>query len=305
MSTSQPTVLRRLRANLDAVRDRLARAASSAGRSAEEVRLLPVTKSVSPEVAAALVELLAEDGSGPLELAENRLEGLDRKRAAFEREGLEVCWHFIGHLQRNKARRVVRAVDVVHSVDSLRLAETLARVAEEEDRDLSIYLQVNCTGEEAKHGMAPDDLGAAIEVLRGTGRLQLLGLMAMGPLEPRPGYSTEEVFARVLLHGLGIFLRLVAEQIIEGVRLVERPGHLLDDVLPAVPAHRDAADTPHRPAHRPAEERVLRHEGHLHVEEHGEGEQVRKIPVRGVGRREHDDLWLLRHLAQHLPPHDP
>lgn len=197
MSTSQPTVLRRLRANLDAVRDRLARAASSAGRSAEEVRLLPVTKSVSPEVAAALVELLAEDGSGPLELAENRLEGLDRKRAAFEREGLEVCWHFIGHLQRNKARRVVRAVDVVHSVDSLRLAETLARVAEEEDRHLSIYLQVNCTGEEAKHGMAPDDLGAAIEVLRGTGRLQLLGLMAMGPLEPRPGYSTEEVFARV------------------------------------------------------------------------------------------------------------
>ena len=130
MSTSQPTVLRRLRANLDAVRDRLARAASSAGRSAEEVRLLPVTKSVSPEVAAALVELLAEDGSGPLELAENRLEGLDRKRAAFEREGLEVCWHFIGHLQRNKIKYVVGRAALIHAIDSERIARAVgARAA--------------------------------------------------------------------------------------------------------------------------------------------------------------------------------
>ena len=85
--------------------------------------------------------------------------------------GLAVRWHFLGHLQRNKARRIVRAVDVLHSVDSLRLVETLARVCAEEDRRLDVYLQVNCTGEEQKHGLDPSALHDAARLVAGAAAL--------------------------------------------------------------------------------------------------------------------------------------
>lgn len=207
MSSTPPSaapLIATLRANLRAVRDRLDAAAGRAGRDPREIRLLPVTKSVAPEVALALAEILAGDGVGTVELAENRPAGLEAKGAAFADAGRAVRWHFVGHLQRNKARRIARAVDVLHSVDSLRLVETLARVCAEESRRLDVYLQVNCTGEEQKHGLDPDEPGEldeAVRLVAGAEALALRGLMAMGPLAERPGRTTPEVFARVAALG--------------------------------------------------------------------------------------------------------
>jgi pyridoxal phosphate enzyme (YggS family) len=185
-----PSLSGPLERNLLAVRQRIAVAAAAAGRPPGDVQLLPVTKAVPIDWAARLARL----GEG--ELAENRADGLEAKARGLADRGLRVRWHFVGHLQRNKARRVARLADVVHSVDSPRLAETLARVAEEEGRTLALYLQVDFTGEAAKHGHDEATLAESLALVDGAPALTLLGLMAMGPLVERPGATTRGVFER-------------------------------------------------------------------------------------------------------------
>ena len=179
----------RLSTNLEAVRARVGKAETTAGRAPGSVRLLAVSKSVGPEITRDLFEL------GCVELAENRAPAFEEKAAWFEDQGLRPRWHFIGHLQRNKARRVVRRAQVIHSVDSLRLLEALERLAGEEGRELEVYLQLNAARESQKHGIDPGsrDLppeealrqGELAEVLALCSELEHvapLGLMAMGPL---------------------------------------------------------------------------------------------------------------------------
>lgn len=197
-----------LERNRAAVAARLARAAADAGRDPAEVRLLAVTKSVTPEVARALASL------GQLDLGENRLPQLEEKHAFFTAHpltgGAAVRWHFVGHLQRNKARRVVRLADEIHSVDSAQLVETLERVAAEEDRRPRVWLQVNAAGEERKHGLAPGEVAAVAELAGAAPHLELCGLMAMAPLEAAEGGAAGEALARrtfddvaALARGLG------------------------------------------------------------------------------------------------------
>jgi len=165
----------RLENNRSAVLDRVARAARACGRDPAEIRVVAVTKTVEPEVALALADLGSQD------LGENRVPELERKVTAFRERGLAVRWHFIGHVQRNKARRVVRAADVIHSVDSERLLGALSRAAREEDRHPGIYLQVKLADESAKSGVPPEELPALVAAASASG-LPLLGLMGMAPL---------------------------------------------------------------------------------------------------------------------------
>ena len=171
-----------LEENLCDVRQRIANAARAVGRVPGEVQLLPVTKAVDAATARALALL------GELELAENRADGLEAKALALEGSG--VRWHFIGHLQSNKAARVVRHARVIHSVDSARLVSTLERLAGEQGRMLAIYLQVDFTGEATKHGMDRDQLAQALAVAGQSRSLELLGLMAMAPLHVTPVHET-------------------------------------------------------------------------------------------------------------------
>ena len=215
----------RLRANLEAVRARVASAETRAGRAPGSVRLLAVSKSVGPEITRELFEL------GCLELAENRAPAFEEKAAWFEDQGLAPRWHFIGHLQRNKARRVVRRASVVHSVDSLRLLEALERLAGEEGRALEVYLQLNAARESQKHGIDPGppglDPGTALgqgelaEVLALCSELEHLaplGLMAMGPLaSDRPA---AEVFGEVA----GLARAIAANADLAGLFPASGPG---------------------------------------------------------------------------------
>jgi hypothetical protein len=161
------------------VLERIATAARAAGRTPSEIELVAVTKGVGPEMAAELFEL------GCIDLGESRASALEEKHAVFLRSGRIARWHFVGHLQRNKARRVLRLVHAIHSVDSLALWETLARSAQEERRYPGLYLQVKLADEATKSGLAPAELGALIERARG-GPLPLLGLMVMAPLSADP-----------------------------------------------------------------------------------------------------------------------
>jgi len=161
------------------VLERIATAARAAGRDPSEVQLVAVTKAVSADTAAELHELGCSD------LGENRASALEEKHAAFLKSGRIARWHYVGHLQRNKARRVLRIAHVIHSVDSLALWETLARQAEAERRFPGLYLQVKLADEADKSGLAPGELSALIERAR-SGPLPLLGLMVMAPLSDDP-----------------------------------------------------------------------------------------------------------------------
>ncbi|MEZ5980374.1 MAG: YggS family pyridoxal phosphate-dependent enzyme [Planctomycetota bacterium] len=202
-NSEHAALLAALTRNVEAVRARVDAAARACGRS-DRPLLLAVTKSVGPRVAGALHELGQED------LAENRLQELERKCDALgtaARDAAAPRWHFVGHLQRNKARRALTLASVVHSVDSLELLGTLARVAAEEGLRRSVFLQVKLADEENKGGLRPDELEAALDAAgRATG-LSLRGLMVMAPLVEGDGARTAaaSVFAELAslarLHG--------------------------------------------------------------------------------------------------------
>ena len=172
-----------IRANLAAVEARIAAACARAGRSREDVRLVAVTKTFP---AADVDHVLA---AGVSDVGENRVqEARDKKPEVLG----TARWHLIGHLQSNKARDAVRLADVIQSVDSLSLAEKIARAAEADGKVQDILLQVNIGREPQKSGAAPDEtLALAGSVARLEG-VRLLGLMAIPPFgeaeETRPWF---------------------------------------------------------------------------------------------------------------------
>ncbi len=164
------------------VRGRVEEAARRAGRSAEDVRLCAVTKNVSPE---AIEEAFRE---GQRLFGENRVQEARRKIPSGP-VGAE--WHMIGHLQTNKVRDAVRLFACIQSLDSLHLAEAIQKRLEFEgkDRTLPVLVEVNCSGEETKYGIRPDELPPLLESMGGLDRLEIRGLMTVGPLSVDPDDS--------------------------------------------------------------------------------------------------------------------
>jgi PLP dependent protein len=156
------------------VRETIERAAAAAGRNAGSVRLIAVTKGHPPDAARAALS------AGLHDLGENRIEELDEKIDALGRAG--VTWHMIGTVQSRKAKAAVELADVIHSVDSLKLAEKIAKVAEGREDPVSVLVQVNTSGEEAKQGLAFDGAEEAVLRIVDQPGLVVEGLMTMAPL---------------------------------------------------------------------------------------------------------------------------
>ena len=152
----------------------VARLAKACGRSEESVQLLVVSKTRSVEEIKALYD------AGVREFAENREPELAMKKAALPED---IVWHFIGPVQSNKVRKIVNLAQVVHSIDSAALAERFDRIAKEEGKTLSVFLEVSISGEECKGGVRPDGLDAAVNALQSAANLKWIGLMTMAPLE--------------------------------------------------------------------------------------------------------------------------
>lgn len=174
--------------NVTAIRNRIDAAAARTGRNSEDVRLIAVTKSVGPSQVEAL------HACGVRAFGENRLPGVPDKQAMASREIAE--WHMVGHLQRRKAREVVGLFDWVDSIDRLKLAETLQRQCEEQDRQLRVLLEVNVSGESTKHGLAPEEVEGVLTAIRPLDRLSVEGVMTMAPLADDPE-DVRPVFARL------------------------------------------------------------------------------------------------------------
>ncbi len=164
--------------HLAAVRERIARAAGRAGRDPSGVRLVAITKTAPPDLAAALVGLGVED------LGESRVQRLETVAAALEGRGLRPRWHMVGHLQRNKARACLNRASALHSLDSERLLEALA-VEIEAGRGpsrLQVFVEVNVGGEPQKGGVGEAELFPLLARLGARAAvLEPLGLMTMAP----------------------------------------------------------------------------------------------------------------------------
>jgi pyridoxal phosphate enzyme (YggS family) len=169
--------LEQIRDNHQRVLERIARAAERAARSANDVQLVAVTKTVSAE------RLTAAVAAGITVLGENRVQEAESKAPSVT----GVTWHLVGPLQGNKARRAVNLFDVIETVDSVGLARRLAGIVTRDGRvPYPVLLQVNVDRDPAKAGFDPDTLAAAIEDLRAVAGLDYRGLMTVGRLVDEP-----------------------------------------------------------------------------------------------------------------------
>ena len=170
--TDREAYQRALRERLPRVRERIAAAAVRSGRDPGAVRIVAVTKGHPYGVVEAA---LAE---GLHDLGENRVEELAGKSPRAEGGG--VRWHMIGHVQRRKAGGAARFAALIHSVDSIRLAEKLSRLGAE-GRRVPVLVQVNLSGEAAKGGFGEEEALDGVARVAGLGGLRVLGLMTMAP----------------------------------------------------------------------------------------------------------------------------
>ena len=166
--------------NLRQLRATIAQAAERAGRRAADVQLIAVSKTQPLAAVAAAV------AAGQRMFGENAVQEALTKIQAFPEQGLE--WHFIGHLQSNKAKFVPGNFTWLHSLDSLKLASRLSRLAQDKQATINALLEVNITRDPNKHGIAPEQLAPLLEQLlkANLAGIRLRGLMALGPYPATP-----------------------------------------------------------------------------------------------------------------------
>lgn len=162
-------------ANLERLRAAIADAARRAGRRPDDVKLIAVSKTQPAGAVAAAV------AAGQRAFGENTVQDALTKIPLFTGQGLE--WHFIGHLQSNKARFIPGNFTWVHSLDSVQLARRLARLAQDRNTAVNALIEVNITRDPAKHGVAPDDIATLLDQLlkANLSGIHLRGLMTIGP----------------------------------------------------------------------------------------------------------------------------
>ena len=163
--------------NVAHVRARMEAAAKRAGRDPGKVRLVAVSKTVDLErIRQAIAAGVDSLGENYVQEAQKKIEGLEQR----------VSWHFIGHLQSNKAKAAARLFDWVHSVDSLKLAEELSRAGKLQNRVLPVLLQVNLGQEETKSGPQKEEVFRLLERMASLPGISVKGLMTMPPFFENP-----------------------------------------------------------------------------------------------------------------------
>ncbi len=205
---------------LTEVKQRIADAAQRAGRHPDDVILCAVTKYAEPEQIRELAAL------GHQDFAENRIQHLVQRAAMFEEQrqrrksfshgsgdadgnDTSIRWHMIGHLQRNKARKAVEICRLIHSVDSLRLAEELNQIGLRREEPVEVLIQANCSGEEGKHGLPSPAALSTAEQIESMAYIVIRGVMTMAPYSPNPEDSrptferARELFADFKRAGIG------------------------------------------------------------------------------------------------------
>jgi len=182
-----PDLAQTIRTNLAEVRGRMAEAARRSGRAPDAIALVAVTKLVGDAEIRALVE------AGCTTLGESRPQHLWEKAGRLA--DLPIRWHLIGPLQRNKVRRTLPLVEMVQSADTLDLVAAIERHAAELGVRIPVLLEVNVSGEDAKHGFTPELLGPLLPELANCEHVAVRGLMCMASLEGGPDRARRDFSA--------------------------------------------------------------------------------------------------------------
>ena len=169
-----------IRENLLRVTERIEKASQNAGRNPKDIRLVAVSKTMETDRVREAIE------AGVTILGENYVQEAQKK---IEEIGKPVSWHFIGHLQTNKAKVVVRLFDVIHSVDSVALAEELNRRAQQANQKIPVMIEVNLSGEATKFGTEEEKVTTLAQGVLKLDHLSLEGLMTMPPYFDDPEMS--------------------------------------------------------------------------------------------------------------------
>ena len=167
------TVATDIGANIEEVKLRIARACERVGRSPDAVTVVAVTKTVEPSAVAAAFKL------GIRHFGENRVQEAERKIRQLDWLEPHPTWHLVGHLQTNKVKVAAELFDIIHSLDSVRLAEVISRRIE---TTLPVLLEVNVSGEASKGGFSVAEVAPAMEAISRLPRLEIKGLMTIAPM---------------------------------------------------------------------------------------------------------------------------
>ena len=159
--------------NLEGVRAQIAQAAAKSGRSADDVELVAISKTHEAERVREAIE------AGQSLFGESRVQ---EARVKIPELPSNLRWRFVGHLQKNKIRHALPLFELIHSVDSLALAQDINRIAEEDGLHPRLLLEVNVAGEGSKFGFTPEKLREDLENLLAFSRLSILGLMTIPPI---------------------------------------------------------------------------------------------------------------------------
>jgi len=173
-----------IKSNLEHVRERIAAAATRVGRDPDEITLVVVTKTFPPET---IEEAWC---AGLREFGENKVQEAEPKITWFREKGLELNWHMVGHLQRNKVKKAIRLFDIIHSVDSARLAGEISRRCKVAGTNMPILLEVNVSGEPSKYGLRVQEADSdqeeqvldTVRQIAALPNLDVQGLMTMAPI---------------------------------------------------------------------------------------------------------------------------
>ena len=171
--------------NLEQIHRNISAAAARSGRSAEDIRLVCVSKNRTPE------EISQAIACGVKDIGENWVQEAAEK---YPQIAQPVCWHLVGHLQTNKVKAALGIFEMIHSLDSFKLAQEIDRRAKALGKDIEVLIEVNTTAETTKFGVSPCGLEQLVEKITPLKQLKLRGLMTMAPLTADPE-TTRPYFA--------------------------------------------------------------------------------------------------------------
>ena len=163
--------------NLKQTQNNIAEAAKKSGRTSDDILLVAVSKT------KPLSDLQEAYNAGIRDFGENKVQELCDK---YDQLPKDIRWHMIGHLQRNKVKYLIGKVTMIHSVDSLRLAEEISKESVKKDAQTDILLEINCAGEESKFGIRPNDTLALVRQIAVLPNVHIRGLMTVAPLTQTP-----------------------------------------------------------------------------------------------------------------------
>lgn len=198
-----------LKKNLDEIQSRIDAACTRSGRSPESVNMVLSTKYVD----AGVIRLLYQLGIG--DVGENRVQDTQQKQELLS--DLPIRWHMFGHLQRNKVKKALKLFELVHSVDSVELAEEISKTSLGAGMRMKILVEVNVSGEPQKYGLRPEETIPFLKKISPMQGLQVLGLMTMTPLMDIDNVDTE--LCRGIFRGLRQLSEDIEKSHIENIKM--------------------------------------------------------------------------------------